>query len=95
MIPSNVCEGISLADFTHNLELFVDASHQSWGAHLVGETVSDLWPRTEAGWHSNNREMQAIILAFQHWQDRLRGTRVLIVSVNSAVVWLIRNHGTT
>lgn len=93
--PSNVCEGVSLLEFQHNQELFVDASLQGWGAHLGDQTASGIWTHPQTTWHSNNLEMQAVILAVTHWLQVLRGSRLLLASDNSTVVWTIRNQGTT
>lgn len=94
-VESNVCVGTSLTEFSHQRELFVDASLQGWGAHLEQESASGLWSVDQAEWHSNNLELQAVILAIRHWLPLLRNSNLLIATDNSTVVWLIRNQGTT
>ncbi|XP_067664264.1 uncharacterized protein [Haliotis asinina] len=91
----NVCAGVCLTSFKHDHELFVDASLLGWGAHLNGQTTSGLWSDAERKWHINNLEMQAVILAVHHWLPFLTDSRLLVASDNSAVVWVIRNQGTT
>ncbi|XP_046550436.1 uncharacterized protein LOC124260221 [Haliotis rubra] len=78
-----------------HLHAYLHASLQGWGAHLNDQTTSGLWSATELGWHINNLELQAVILAVRHWMPLLRNTRLLIASDNSTVVWLIHNQGTT
>ena len=92
---SNVFVGVSLSEFVAEREMFVDASLQGWGAHLTDQTVSGLWPVDQQRWHINNLEMEATILAIQHWLPLLHDSNLLIASDSSAVVWTIRNQGTT
>ncbi|XP_046548482.1 insulin-degrading enzyme-like [Haliotis rubra] len=66
-----------------------------WGAHLNDQTTSGCGQAPKLGWHINNLELQAVILAVRHWVPLLRNTRLLIASDNSTVVWLIHNQGTT
>ncbi|XP_067677661.1 uncharacterized protein [Haliotis asinina] len=91
----NVCAGVCLTSFNHDHELFVDTSLLGWGAHLNGQTTSGLWSEAEKDWHIKNLEMQAVILAVRHWLPVLTGSRPLVASDNSAVMWVIRNQGTT
>ncbi|XP_067681438.1 uncharacterized protein [Haliotis asinina] len=95
MVESNVCDGVCLKNFCHDHELFVDASLLGWGAHLAGQTTLGLWSDSEKLWHINNLELQAVILAVRHWLPIVSNTKLLVVSDNSTVVWVIRNQGTT
>ena len=93
--PSNVCVGVCLREPAVDLEMFVDASRQGWGAHLLNQTTSGLWEPLHQEWHINSLEMEAVILAISHWAPQLQGKRLLVASDNATVVWTIRNQGTT
>ena len=94
-ILSNVCTGVSLSVREKDLELYVDASLQGWGAHLSGQTTSGLWTQEQSRWHINSLEFQALILAVEHWRELLEGRCLLIASDNATVVWYVRNQGST
>ena len=94
-VEENVCQGIDLTPFNPDRQLFVDASLQGWGAHLDSETLSGLWSPSQRQMHINNLEMQAVILAIQHWAPIISYSNLLIASDNSTVVWTIRNQGST
>ncbi|XP_046559080.1 uncharacterized protein LOC124268105 [Haliotis rubra] len=93
--PLNVLGGFSLTERPPDYQLFVDASMQSWGAHLHDQTATGLWSGQHQSWHINSLELEAVILAIHHWAHRLRGTCLLVATDKTSVVWYIRKEGST
>ena len=91
----NVSTGSSLLPFETQTELFVDASLQGWGAHLLDQTAAGVWSDEQADLHINVLEFTAIVLAIRHWQHRLQNARLMIVSDNLPTVWVINRQGST
>ena len=87
--PENVLSGVSLKPFEAQLQLFVDASLQGWGAHLEHQTAAGLWSILEREAHINVLEFQAVLNAVRHWQLRLAGTALMIATDNSTVAYYI------
>ncbi|KAI5640410.1 hypothetical protein NE865_07161 [Phthorimaea operculella] len=74
--------------------LTTDASGTGWGAVIDGVRSSGgSWLPDQKHWHSNLKEMWAIIQAVQAHQPILRNSNVLIQSDNKSVVSYIRNEG--
>lgn len=96
MIEPNVLGGISLTPrLTPTLHLFIDTSLQGLGAHLQGQKAFGLLSGTQRTFHINKLEVEVLILAISHWQERLWNTQLAISTNNSAMVWCLRNQGKT
>lgn len=57
------------------LHLFINASKQGLKAHLDDRTTSGLWAGEQCNWHSNNLELEALILAVTYWRAILRNAQ--------------------
>ncbi|CAG9138685.1 unnamed protein product [Plutella xylostella] len=73
--------------------LTTDASATGWGAVLDDIRLSGIWDQNQISWHSNVKEMWAIIQAIQELKHLLFNSTVLIQYDNKSVVSYIRNQG--
>ncbi|CAG9137708.1 unnamed protein product [Plutella xylostella] len=73
--------------------LTTDASATGWGAVLDDIRLSGIWHQNQISWHSNVKEMWAIIQAIQELKHLLFNSTVLIQADNKSVVSYIRNQG--
>ncbi|XP_049888064.1 uncharacterized protein LOC126382290 [Pectinophora gossypiella] len=74
--------------------LTTDASGTGWGAVIDGiRLTSGIWNPDQKLWHSNLKEMWAIIFSIHTNIHRLRKSSVLVQSDNKSVVSYIRNEG--
>jgi hypothetical protein len=70
-----------------------DASARGWGAIVNDACLSGLWSPEQKKWHSNLKEMWAVIQALTNRQQLLRHSTVLVQSDNKSVVSYMRNEG--
>ena len=91
----NLRQGTPLQTSPPTLQLFTDACLDGWGAHLGTQMVSGTWTDVQKSWHINQLELQAVILAINHFQDVLRNQVVLIATDNSTTLSYIRKQGGT
>jgi hypothetical protein len=75
------------------LQLVTDASHIAWGATLGTLKASGQWNRRLACQSSNYREIMAILLAIQTFQDILKDKAVQILTDNATALAYIINKG--
>ena len=76
-------------------EVFVDASHQGWGAHTSSQTAHALWEHPDVGSHINHLELRAVRKALEAFQPHLGTGHILVWSDNRTVVALISHQGGT
>ena len=48
--PKNVMKGTDLHPKDHSIQLFTDASNESWGAHLEQTSAKGLWSDRKKGY---------------------------------------------
>ena len=89
----NVLLGQPLHPLQHALQLFTDASRESWGAHLEDHTTRRLWSLPESKLHINMSKLKAVLLALKEFQDQCWGQVVLIATDNTTVVSYINKEG--
>ena len=75
------------------LRLYSDASRSGWGAHLLDQSASGLWPDQETSLHINILEMKALFLALQTFRDVVTNQRVTAMCDNSTVVAYVCKQG--
>lgn len=75
--------------------LATDASDSGWGAHLNGELMSGTWSTHQKRWHSNKKELYAVIAAIKTNATALRNSHILIQSDNRTLIAYIRKEGGT
>ena len=93
--PTNVMKGADLHPKDHSIQLFTDASNESWGAHLEQTSAKGLWSNRENRLHINVLELKAVSLALQRFKDQCQNQTVLVATDNSTVVAYINKQGGT
>ena len=93
--PANVMKGSDLHPKDHSIQLFTDASNESWGAHLEQSSTKGLWSDQDKRLHINFLELKAVSLALRHFKDQCQDQTVLVVTDNSTVVAYINKQGGT
>ena len=93
--PSNVMRGADLPPKDHSIQLFTDASNESWGAHLDQSSTKGLWSDWENSLHINALELKAVSLALRSFKDQCQNQTVLVATDNSTVVAYINKQGGT
>ncbi|XP_049868134.1 uncharacterized protein LOC126368282 [Pectinophora gossypiella] len=73
--------------------LTTDASAKGWGAVLDGNPLSGIWLSEQQRWHSNLKEMWAIIQTIRNSHHHLKNASILLQSDNKSVVTYIKNEG--
>ena len=89
--PSNVMKGADLHPKDHSIQLFTDASHEGWGAHLDQNSTKGLWSDREKRLHIYVLELKAVSLALRDFKDQCHNQTVLVAMDNSTVVAYINN----
>ena len=89
--PSNVMKGADLHPKHHSIQLFTDASHKGWGAHLDQKFHKGLWSDREKRLHIYVLELKAVSLALRDFKDQCQNQTVLVAMYNSTVVAYINN----
>ncbi|XP_047537164.1 uncharacterized protein LOC125071117 [Vanessa atalanta] len=75
--------------------LATDASDTGWGAHLDGKLMSGVWSSRQKSWHSNKKELYAVIASIELNVTTLQKSHVLIQSDNRTLIAYIRKEGGT
>ncbi|XP_064076265.1 uncharacterized protein LOC135194585 [Vanessa tameamea] len=75
--------------------LTTDASDLGWGAHLNGHIMWGTWSPQQQRWHSNKKELYAVMAAIRANTVVLRKSHVLIQSDNRTLIAYIRKEGGT
>ena len=89
--PSNMMKGADLHPKDHSIQLFTDASHEGWGAHLDQNSTKGLWSDREKRLHIYVLELKAVSLALRDFKDQCQNQTVLVAMDNSTVVAYINN----
>ncbi|XP_068094587.1 uncharacterized protein [Hyperolius riggenbachi] len=84
-----------LWNFPTECILTTDASAIGWGAHFKNMPAQGLWSQTLSSMPSNNRELEAVRLALEHFSSFLQMKHVLIQTDNSSVVAYLNRQGGT
>jgi len=85
--------GVPVAWGEPELFLVTDASEVGWGAHLGVLATSGLWTPEQTRWHSNQRELMAVFLALQYFEQRVSGKVVSLSTDNTSVACYINRQG--
>ena len=75
------------------LDLYTDASHIGWGAHVDSLVASGQWSPTEAQWHINLLELEAVARALQEFLPTLTGKAVRLFTDNTTVAFYVNKQG--
>ena len=76
------------------IQLMTDASRQGWGGALLPDRISGVWPQEVKDNSINWLELQAIFHALEHFQSKLKGHPVLLMTDNTTAVACLKNQGT-
>ena len=87
--------GVSIQPPPPPLNLFTDASHWGWGAHLDDLTANGPWSHQEKLAHINLLEMWAVDKALFEFRKSLVGSHVLLSTDNASVLAYLKNEGGT
>ena len=87
--------GADLHPKDHSIQLFTDASNESWGAHLDQSSTKGLWSDLEKRLHIIVLELKAVSRALQSFNDQCQNQTVLVATDNSTVVAYINKQGGT
>ena len=74
-------------------EMFTDASHYGWGAHLAHLTASGPWSVEQASMHINALEMEAVVRALPEFAAQMRLSHVLLCTDNTTVACYLNKQG--
>ena len=81
----------SLKEVLPDFLIWSDTSDERQGAHFQGEFTSGLWSPVEKSNSINWRELRAVHLRLQHFQDPLVGHHIAVFCDNvTAVVYLVK-----
>lgn len=75
--------------------LTTDSSLSGWGAWIENHQAKGQWSPTERSKHINHLELLAVIRAFQHLPNQLKGKKVLLRSDSKTALSYIRRFGGT
>ena len=95
MVRDHLLTGVRFWTPAPGLHLYSDASCSGWGAHLLDQHVSGVWPDQEKLMHINFFEMKAIFLGLQAFREDVIGHHVTAMCDNSTVVVYINKQGGT
>ena len=88
-------KGISLIPNSPTVDLFTDASHLGWGAHLGTRCSEGLWAPEHSSLHINLLELEAVRLALLDFEAEVQGRVVRVSSDNTSTVWYLNKQGGT
>ena len=72
-----------------------DASFLGWGGHCQGSVASGDWSDLRTLPHINVLELLAVFRSFQHFQDKITGQAVMVLTDNTTVTAYINRQGGT
>lgn len=89
--------GVPLQRQQPALTLVTDASRVGWGAHILPsfEEVRGDWSEEDTNHQINWLELKAVLLVIRHWQQRLQGKTVLVLTDNTAAEAYLNKQGGT
>ena len=86
-------QGVPISRQEPQEELHTDASCRGLGAHCGDPAVSGTWSSTQAAWHINRLEMQAVLEAILSLGKFLTGMSVLLCTDNTTVACYLNKGG--
>ena len=92
---NNTLCGVPFHPMPPSVILTTDASDEGWGGHIDDLSVSGKWEKEVQGEHVNLLELRAVFRSLKKFQEKLRGTTVLVQSDNTTVVAYINKEGGT
>ena len=90
---TNVLAGQPLNPLSQALQIFIDPSNESWGAHLGDFTASGSWSIPESCLHIHCLELKAVIMALKRFEQMVKRQVVLVATGNTTVVAYINKEG--
>ena len=94
-VRDHLLTGVRFGTPAPDLHLYSDASCSRWGAHLLDQHVSGVWPDQEKLLHSNLLEMKALFLGLKAFREDVIGHHVTAMCDNSTVVAYVNKQGGT
>ena len=93
--PGFLTQGVPISLPLPAAEIFSDASHLGWGAHMSGHHVSGTWDSDVSSLHINSLELMAVFNALKELASVLPTGHIRVRSDNSTVIAYINHQGGT
>ena len=93
--PTFLSQGVPITLPSPATEIFTDASHSGWGAHMAEHHTSGVWEADVSASHINTLELRAVQLALSAFAQFLPAGHIKIRSDNSTVIAYINHQGGT
>ena len=90
-----LAQGVPITAPPPEAEIFTDASHTGWGAHLAGLHASGIWDSDVSTLHINELELRAVDLALREMSASLPSGHIRVRSDNATVIAYINHQGGT
>ena len=91
--PDFLSTPIPMKPRAFNMTLMTDASEDAWGGILQPQKATAAWPIEWQGMSMNWKELKAIHMSIQVFQERLRGQCVRVLSDNMTALACLRREG--
>jgi hypothetical protein len=97
----NLLSSLPLSPVPERFVITTDASSLGWGGVLTESqvdgqwTVQGRWSFSQQEWHINLKELMAVYLTLQHFQDRIAQSQILVRSDNTTTCAYINKGGGT
>ena len=92
-LESFLRQGKPLRAPSPSVTVTTDASFLGWGGHCQGQGISGDWSDLRTLPHINVLELMAVSRSLQHFQDKIAGHAVLILTDNTTVAAYINRQG--
>ena len=93
--PGFLTQGVPITLPPPSAEIFTDASHLGWGAHMSGHHVSGVWEDDISSSHINSLELMAVFRALKSLAHHLPSGHIRVRSDNSTVIAYLNHQGGT
>ena len=93
--PGFLSQGVPITLPPPAAELFTDASHSGWGAHMEGHHTSGVWETDVSAEHINTLELRAVELALKTLLPFLPKGHIRVRSDNATVIAYLNHQGGT
>lgn len=75
--------------------MVTDASGTGWGAYVDGIHLADTWQNKEMNFHSNVKELTAVLYSLQEFAHTMKNSTLLVQCDNKSAVAYLRKKGGT
>ena len=86
-------QGVPITQPAPLVEIYTDASHFGWGAHMDRWSTSGQWSLSQSSLHINDLELEAVNLALRYFHSITQLSSVRIRTDNTTVVAYVNKQG--